>query len=203
MMSDTKKLESSLHKDSWAMLKLQGQPQVGFTLLETLIVLLMLGILVMLSWPQLSSALVEARLSGAAEEVVNAIEYAQLTSMTSGRNTKVEINDASNKIDLKYYKSSADLFTGGDVLLASGVESGSYQLMLHPLKKGFEYQILLNNEHRFSGIEIIQSDFKSDTPVYFDSLGAPSHGGTVTLALGSRQIVVTLDDLTGKVTMSN
>jgi Tfp pilus assembly protein FimT len=42
----------------------------------------------MLSWPQLSSALVEAKLSGAAEEIVNALEYAQLSAMTSGRNTK-------------------------------------------------------------------------------------------------------------------
>ena len=200
-MSDIKKLKPSLHIDSCAKHKHQRQPRAGFTLLETLIVLLLLAIFVMLSWPQLSSALVEARLSGAAEEIVNALEYAQLTSMTSGRNTKVEINDGSNKIDLKYYKSSADLFTGGDVLPASDIESGSYGFMLHPLKKGRNYQIILTNESRFSGIEIIQSDFKSDTPVYFDSLGAPSHG--VTLALGSRQIVVTLDQLTGKVTMSN
>ena len=157
----------------------------------------------MLSWPQLSSALVEARLSGAAEEIVNALEYAQLSAKTSGRNTKVEINESSDKITLRYYKSSADLFNGGDVLLAIEVESGSYEFMLHPLKKGFEYQILLKNELRFSGIDIIQSDFKSDTPVYFDSLGAPSHGGTATLTLGSHQIVVTLDQLTGKVTMSN
>jgi type II secretory pathway pseudopilin PulG len=175
----------------------------GFTLFETLIVLLLLGIFVMLSWPQLSSALVEARLSGAAEEIVNALEYAQLSAKTSGRNTKVEINDSSDKIDLKYYKSSADLFNGGDVLLASDIESGSYEFMLHPLNKGFDYKIILTDESRFSGIDIIQSDFKSDTPVYFDSLGAPSHGGTVTLTLGARQIVVTLDDLTGKVTLNN
>jgi hypothetical protein len=75
--------------------------------------------------------------------------------------------------------------------------------MLHPLKKGFDYQIDFRNELRFSGIDITQSDFNSETAVYFDSLGAPSNGGTVTLALGSRQIVVTLDQLTGKVTMSN
>jgi prepilin-type N-terminal cleavage/methylation domain-containing protein len=202
-MPDITNLEPSVHKDLFTMHNLQRRPRAGFTLLETLIVLLLLGIFVMLSWPQLSSELVEARLSGAAEEVVNALEYAQLSAMTSGRNIKVEINDSSNKIDLKYNKPSADLFTGGDVLPASDVESGSYQYMLHPLKKGFSYQIMLGSESRFSGIDIIQSDFKSDTPVYFDSMGAPSHGGTVTLALGSRQIVVTLDDLTGKVTMSN
>ncbi len=157
----------------------------------------------MLSWPQLSSALVEARLSGAAEEVVNALEYAQLSAKTSGRNTKVVIDEPADKIRLRHYKSSADLFSGGDVLLASDIESGSYEPIPHPLNKGFDYLIVLKNEHRFSGIDITQSDFGNDNPVYFDTMGAPSHGGTATLTLGARQIVVTLDQLTGKVTISN
>ena len=157
----------------------------------------------MLSWPQLSSELVEARLSGAAEEIVNAFEYAQLTAMTSGTKTRVVIGAPQDRIALRHYKSSADLFNGGDVLLASDIESGTYEFMLHPLNKGFDYNIFFNNEIRFSGIDIIQSDFNVENPVYFDSMGAPSHGGTVTLTLGSRQIVVTLDQLTGKVTMSN
>ena len=157
----------------------------------------------MLSWPQLSSALVEARLSGAAEEIVNALEYAQLTAKTSGRNTRVVIGASQDRIAVRHYKSSADLFNGGDVLLASDIESGSYEFMLHPLKKGFDYEIFLSNEIRFSGIDITLSDFDTGNPVTFDSMGAPSHGGTATLILGARQVIVTLDQLTGKVTMSN
>jgi prepilin-type N-terminal cleavage/methylation domain-containing protein len=186
-----------------AMSSLNRRFSAGFTLLETLIVLLLLGILVMLSWPQLSSALVEARLSGAAEEIVNALEYAQLTAKTSGRNTKVIISEPSDTISLRHYKSSADLFNGGDVLLASDIESGSYEFMHHPLKKGFDYEIFLSNELRFKGIDITLSDFDTGNPVFFDSMGAPSHGGTATLTLAARQIVVTLDQLTGKVTLSN
>ena len=175
----------------------------GFTFFETLIVLLLLGILVMLSWPQLSSALVEARLSGAAEEIVNALEYAQLTAKTSGRNTRVAIGAPQDRIAVKHYKSSADLFNGGDVLPASDIESGSYEFILHPIKKGFDYEIFLSNEMQFSGIDITLSDFNPGNAVIFDAMGAPSHGGTVTLTLGARQIVITLDELTGKVTMSN
>ena len=190
-------------QDSSTISRLNQRFSAGFTLFETLIVLLMLGILIMLSWPQLGSALVEAKLSGAAEEIVNVLEYAQLIAMTAGKNTKVIISEPADKITLRHYKTSADLFTGGDVLPAIDIESGSYELMLHPLNKGFDYNIILNNEPRFSGIAISQSDFDFDNPVYFDSMGAPSHGGTVTLTLGARQIVVTLDQLTGKVTMSN
>lgn len=186
-----------------AISRLNRLPSAGFTLLETLIVLLLLGIFVMLSWPQLSSALVEARLSGAAEEIVNALEYGQLTAKTSGRNTKVVITTTADMITVKHYKSSADLFSGGDVLPASDIESGSYEFMLHPLNKGTNYEIFLSNELRFSGVDITLSDFDTGNPVTFDSMGATSHGGSVTLSLGSRQIVVTLDDLTGKVTISN
>ena len=202
-MPDIMKLEPSVHKDSCAKHKHQRQPRAGFTLLETLIVLLLMGIFVMLSWPQLSSALVEARLSGAADEIVNALEYAQLSAMTSGSKTRVLIEASQDRIEIKHYKSSADLFNGGDVLLASDIESGTYEFMQHPLKKGFDYEIFLSNEIRFKGIDITLSDFDTGNPIFFDSLGAPSHGGTATLSLGARQIVVTLDQLTGKVTMSN
>ena len=157
----------------------------------------------MLSWPQLSSALVEARLSGAAEEIVNALEYAQLTAKISGRNTRVVIEAPQNRIGVQHYKSSADLFNGGDVLPAGNIEGGSYEFILHPLKKGLDYEIFLNDEIRFGGIDITQSDFDTGNPVTFDSMGAPSRGGTTTLTLGARQIIVTLDDLTGKVTTSN
>jgi type II secretory pathway pseudopilin PulG len=175
----------------------------GFTLFETLIVLLLLGIFVMLGWPRLSSALADARLSGAAEEVVNALEYAQLNAMTSSSKTRVVIGAPQDRIAVRHYKSSADLFNGGGLLLASDIESGTYEFLPHPLKKGFDYEIFLSNERRFSGIDITLSDFDIGNPVYFDSLGAPSHGGNATLTLGARQIIVTLDPLTGKVTMSN
>jgi prepilin-type N-terminal cleavage/methylation domain-containing protein len=174
----------------------------GFTLFEILIVILLLGILTMLSWPQLSSALVEAKLSGAAEEIVNALEYAQLTAMTSGSKTRVVIGAPQDRIALRHYKSSADLFGGGDELVAGDVEGGAYELMQHPLKKGTDYVIILPDESRFSGVDISASDFNVEAPVFFDTLGAPSKGGTVTLALGDRQMVVTLDALTGKVTVS-
>ena len=74
--------------------------------------------------------------------------------------------------------------------------------MQHPLKKGTDYVIILPDESRFSGVDISTSDFNVEAPVFFDTLGAPSKGGTVTLVLGDRQMVVTLDALTGKVTVS-
>jgi type II secretory pathway pseudopilin PulG len=174
----------------------------GFTLMETMIVFLLLGIFTMLGLPSLNASLEHHRLSGAASEVVTALEFAQLTAMTSGRKTRVSISPTFNTIYVRRYKPSADLFTGGDELVAGDVESETWEYMQYPLKKGSEYVIELAVEDRFRGVDITASDFHILNPVYFNTLGGPSHGGTATLTLGSRQMVVTLDALTGKVTVS-
>ena len=174
----------------------------GFTLIETLIVVFFLGIIATSGLPALNSMLRDARLRGAASEVVTALEYAQLTAMTSGCAIEVLIDASSNRIDVSQYKTNADLFGGGDELSENPVEDGSYKIMPHPQKKGHNYKIMLANEDRFNGVDITASNFISGTEVSFDSMGAPSKGGSVTLAFGNKQIVVTVDALTGKVSVS-
>jgi prepilin-type N-terminal cleavage/methylation domain-containing protein len=174
----------------------------GFTFIELLIVLLLLAITAMLAWPTLDSAVGDSRLSGAAEETVNALQYAQLTAMTSGRKTQVVIAAPEDRIAVRPYRAPADLFGGGDELIAGDVESGTYELMQYPLKKGSNYLINLSDEDRFRGVDITTSDFNVGDPVFFDTLGSPSKGGSATLALGGRQMVVNLDSLTGKVTVN-
>ena len=174
----------------------------GFTLSEVIIVVLIIGIITLAGLPALTSSLDHSRLKGAASEVVNALQYAQLSAMSSGQKTRVVIGNLSNRIGVRQYKNSADLFQGGDELAAGDVESGTYEIMQHPLKKGYDYEIILLNEDRFRGVDITASDFDQSNPVDFDTLGVPSHGGTATLALGNQQIVVTLDSLTGKVSVS-
>ncbi|MBW1895793.1 MAG: GspH/FimT family pseudopilin [Deltaproteobacteria bacterium] len=165
---------------------------------------LILGITAVVALPMLSSSLDEARLSAAASEVVTALEFAQLTAATTGRETRVTIGDAQERIDVRQYKTTADLFTGGDLLAAGDVEGGTYAFMQYPLKKGTDYLILLGDEDRFQGVDITTSDFNPPGDnVVFDPLGTPSKGGSVTLALGGRQMVVTLDALTGKVTVTD
>lgn len=175
----------------------------GFTFLELVIVILVVGIAAMLGLPMVNTTMGHSRLSGAAEEVVNALQYAQLTAMTSGRNTRVVIGEPQNRIAVRQYTPNADLFNGGDELVPGDVENGVYNLMQYPLKKGFDYEIYLNNETRFSGVDITASDFNNGDPVLFDTLGAPSKGGTVTLDFSGQQVIVTLDDMTGKVSVSD
>jgi type II secretory pathway pseudopilin PulG len=174
----------------------------GFAFLEILIVSVLLSIVVMLGWPSLNAALGDYRLSGAAQEIVNALEFAQLTAMTSGSQTRVVIAAPADRIGVRQFDITADLFNGGDTLAEATVENGTFKLMGNPMNKGTDYEIDLPDERRFQGVDITASDFNAGNHVDFDSLGAPSKGGTVTLALGNRQMVVTLDALTGKVSVS-
>jgi Tfp pilus assembly protein FimT len=173
----------------------------GFTMAEVMIVVLIMGIVTLVGLPLLSNSMNHYLLKGAAEELVNSLQYARSSAMNSGRKTMVEHNISSNKIRVFQFETQADLVMGGDELAAANVETGSYQLMEHPLKKGENYQVILHNQ--FKGVLMTLTDFAETDPVYFDMLGIPSHGGSTTLALGGQQIVVTLDALTGKASTSD
>lgn len=173
----------------------------GFTFMEILIVLLLMGIVLMIGWPALNTAMGDFRLSAAAEEAVIALEFAQLTA-TSGQKTQVTIDSTDDKIEVKKYKANVDLFDGSSQYSAAGVEGGSFIYAGNPMNKGTDYMITLADENRFRGVIITASDFGAGNEVTFNSIGTPSKGGTVTLALGNRQMVVTLDALSGQITVS-
>jgi len=174
----------------------------GFSFVEVLIVALLLGIVAVIAFPSINNAIDDSRLSAAADEVVTAFEFAQLIAMTRGRITKVVIREPENRIVLNQYETNADLFGGGDELKAEDVENGTYKIIANPMKKGTDYKINLADESRFEGVDITESDFDIGDAVTFDVLGAPSKGGKVALALARRKVVVTLDSMTGKVSVS-
>ena len=175
----------------------------GLTMIEVMIVVLILSVLAVAGIPALNSSFDHARLTAAAEEVVNALQYAQLKAMTSGLKTRVAVSHTYNAIYVRKYKSPADFFTGGDELGEATVDSEVWEYMEYPLKKGVDYVIDFDVADRFKGVDITWSDYNTLAPVYFDSRGTPSHGGTAWLVLGGQQIAVTLDALTGKVSVSN
>ena len=184
-------------------LNLRQPAAAGLTLIELLIVVLMLGIMVMAAAPVLNSGLNDVRLSGAAEEVVTALEFAQMTAATSGSRTRVTIDAALDTIVVEKFSISIDLLGSESELDEDDVEGGDFALMERPMNRGVDYSFSLSDESRFKGIDITAAAFGAGNFVVFDTLGAPSDGGTVTLAMSGRQIVVALDSLAGKVSLSD
>jgi len=175
----------------------------GFTVAEMVVVVMILAIIAATGIPLLTTSMNHYRLRGAAEEVVNAIQYAQMSAVTSGMRTRAIISPTGQSISVSQYMQTANLVSGGNQLAAASVESGSYVYMEYPLKRGVNYLINLSAEDRFRGVYIIWSDFNLLLPLSFNAQGKPSHGGNVILVLSGQQMTVNVDALTGKVGVSN
>ena len=180
----------------------------GFTLVEALIIIFILGIVAAVAIPTLQSGVAESKLAGASSEITVALEYAQLVAMTSGGQTSVTINATSDTILVKRFEVSDeimdDIMGSAGQIAAGDIEGGDFVTVAHPASRGKDYNIAFADEDRFDGVDIASANFGGGKIVTFDAMGvpSPSGGGTVTLSLGGNQVIVTVDAL-GKVTSSS
>ena len=174
----------------------------GFTLMEVLIVILILSITAMILLPNINQALERSRLSGAADEIMIALGFAQMTAMTTGGQTRVTIDAVADTILIEQFEPDGDL-QGSETELSEGdVENGSYVTMEYPTNPGTDYYIVFSNEDRFKNVDIGSAQFGAQNYVIFNSLGTPSQGGTISITSGAGTALLTLDGINGKVTMS-
>jgi Tfp pilus assembly protein FimT len=96
----------------------------GFTLIEAIIFVLILGISAMSAFPSLQSGLEESKLSGAAAEVTVALEYAQLAAMTTGKQTSVTIDAAADAVLVERYRINGDILSGALKCLKVTLKAG-------------------------------------------------------------------------------
>ena len=174
--------------------------QKGFTLIEILIILLLMGIIATIAMPSLQSGLETSKLSAAADEIAVALEYGQLTAMTSGGQTRVTIDADADSILVERFEITGDIMTGGAQISENNIETGAFVNMAHPFNRGQDYSIVFADADRFNNVDIGSSTFGGGNSVTFDAFGSPSEGGAVTLSLGVRQVTLTVDSLSGGVT---
>ena len=123
--------------------------------------------------------------------------------MTAGKQTRATIDAGADAVLVERYRINGDILGGASEMPQNDVESGSFVTMSHPINRGEDYNIVFANEDRLNGVDIASSVFGAGNSVTFDATGSPSDGGTVTLAFGSGQIIITVDSLSGRVTSSN
>jgi len=178
----------------------------GFTLLELVIVVLVLGIVAALGAPALLSSLDDAHLDAAASEVSTALRYAQLVAAGTGRATRVTIDVAGDTLlveQMAHANLSIIMNPANTEIDAVDIETGdTLGPADHPTVRVAPYQVSLMDD-RFGGVDIVSATFGSGSAVDFSGSGAPSTAGTVRLALGGRQVTVAIDDLAGRVTVTD
>jgi len=173
----------------------------AFTLLETVTVLLVIGILAAVAIPILDSALAEARLGAGVSEIATAFEFAQLTSITTGLPCRVTVDAATDTVLVEQARPS-DQLTGSSAseINQSTVETTTFATMPHPVRRGSDYRVVFTQEHRLGQVDITGSTCGTDAPVAFDTLGIPSTAAKVAVATGHIGRTITVDPLSGRVT---
>jgi type II secretory pathway pseudopilin PulG len=178
------------------------RPQAGISLLEILIVVAMLGIVAVVSIPNLSST-DPAILDLAAEEIAQAYRFARAESLRTGEPYGVySVSSSSNK---RYRVYRANTTTTPPTPIYD---------VYHPLDKQL-YDLELE-KHAFASAESVTAinNFYGtcDNPRYivFNAQGVPLCGDPLTVSLKEKAItltkgehtrVVTIEGLTGRVSL--
>jgi Tfp pilus assembly protein FimT len=161
----------------------------GFTLLDSLIVIAILGIVAMVAIPQLQGIVQETRLSEAAAELVSGLQYAENLAVRYRRPFGF-MADAAGKWFRIYdnrYAADASPHPSADPPVTA------YGVVLNPLDKTW-YQ------HDFDDMENYRAvTFTSVQIVFYPDGHSAASNATVTVSLGNGQRTITVDGATGRI----
>ena len=182
----------------------------GFTLLELMIVVVILGICATFAVPMLNQAAAQTRLEAATELVANSLNYARLRALSSQQNFRVVFTPGTERIrvemnannKLNHLKDpSRDVISAGDV-----ENDKSWVGVQHPLETreigGKDYDLTFTQFSLYKGVDILTASFSGSQTVTFSPQGVPSAGGSVILRFGGQQRTVSLQAVTGVISVS-
>jgi type II secretion system protein H len=152
-------------------------PCSGLTLIETLMVLLVMGIAATLAVPALHSVFTETKIDSAATWLMGDMRYAQSLAILTQQPHAVVFDPANNAYRL--------------------TDQGGTTVQ-HPLHKK-TYQVNFATLEQLRDVDLVSATFGGTSTLTFGALGAPQSGGTVTLSLSGRQRVIAVIYPTGRV----
>lgn len=151
----------------------------GFTLIEVIIVVVILAIVSLIAVPMFSSA-AGVQVRTAANMIASDLEYAQSMAITNGSAYSVVFNTAAESYKI--------VDSEGDVIQ-------------NPLRPGSDYVVNFASDSRLSRVNIKTVLFGSASVVQFDYLGSPDNGGEVVLDVDGFEMTVTVEPVTGYVSI--
>jgi Tfp pilus assembly protein FimT len=159
----------------------------AYTLVELMVVVLVLIIIAGVVVPTLVSGQ-DSQATAAARIVASDLETARSLAVTTLVPHSLVFN-----ADLTAYKIVADY---------AGEEYGAAVPIDHPVKAGSEYAVTLASQTGMGSVQVAGADFGGATYVTFDAQGEPSAAGSITLAAGPFQVQVSVESLTGNITVA-
>lgn len=161
----------------------------AFTLLELLVVLVILVIAGVAALPFISGA-GNVPVQAAADVVAADLAYAKSLAISRSRTYSVVFDTEAKTYEIR------DLWDN---------------VIDHPIKKGFEYEVDIASDSRFVGVDFNSVDFDSTSVIKFNSLGTPlaadgtylEDAGEVTLTCGTMSRTISIEPTTGVITTDN
>ena len=151
----------------------------GFTLIEIIIVVTILAIAAMTTIPMMSSA-ASVQIRAASNIIAADLEYARSMAISRGQEYSIVFDPGAESYCIKDQ--------GGTVIE-------------HPVKKGFDYEINFSTDGRLDKVGIDNTTLPANS-VTFDPLGSPDNGGTIALIAGSSTVDITVEPVTGYISIS-
>jgi len=167
----------------------------GFTLVDLLIVIVILGIMGMLILPDFHSTGTIMKLDNATGELVSALEYAQNLAVRHQRPFGVKAEVAGNwfRVFDSRYKDDSNPHHDEDP------PADAYGVILNPVDKSW-YIMDYDTQGVYDGVHILSVPAGGEVTFYPDGHSS-SVDSTFTLSLGSNQKTITIDGGTGRITV--
>jgi type II secretory pathway pseudopilin PulG len=156
-------------------------------------VIMIIGVLGVILTPQFNSLISEGKLNGAAEQLINGLEYAQNLAITHQRpfGLKAEVEGNMFRVFDNQYKADPNPHHGSDPPV------DAFGVVLNPLdKKWFERDFDTMNE--FNGVTIKATPAGEEIYFYPDG-HSNSVDSTYVLGYGKQQRSITVDGMTGQI----
>jgi len=150
----------------------------GFTLIELIAVIVIIAIAAMLAIPMFSSA-AGIQIRAAADMIAADLEYAKSMAISRQKTYTVIFDE------------SAESYRIED-------ETG---IISHPVTHK-DYTVNFKTDGRVNKVNIVDADFGSSEQVSFTYLGSPDSGGSVTLSADTKTMTITVETVTGYVSIS-
>jgi prepilin-type N-terminal cleavage/methylation domain-containing protein len=149
----------------------------GFTLVELIVVIVIIGIISMMAVPMMSSA-ADMQARSAANRMAADLDYAKSLAMTHQKAFSVVFNPGNETYDIR--------------------ETATDTVVEDPMRPGRDYVVDFANDSNLSRVNIVQSNFDADlsNAVTFNYLGAPYRGKGLTTALGVGRVTLQADTFT-------
>ena len=168
----------------------------GFSLLDLLLVIMILGIMGMLVEPQLHSMMTEARLNEAAREMVSGLQYAQSLAVTYQRPFGLKADVGENRFrvfDCRYRDDTDPHYNEKPPV-------DSYGVVLNPVDKSW-YSVDFDTAQISEGVSLDSAP--TDGMISFHPDGHSSLDDSVfVMSFGGDTRTITVDGTTGKIVVN-